>query len=405
MSLKVAVIGGGAAGFFAALNCKENYPEYTVDILEKSNKVLAKVKVSGGGRCNVTHHCLNVNDLCAFYPRGRKKLKPIFTQFQPLDTIEWFKSKGVELKVESDNRMFPTTDQSFTIINCLMDEAARKEVSIKMSTSIDKITQNETGYTLWNGEEEMQYDKVIVAAGGGPKLDSYKWLKELQLNIVPPVPSLFTFNLPGANTAELMGVVAPQVGIKIQGTKIHQNGPLLFTHWGFSGPAVLKSSAWGARDLSNLNYNFNVSINWTGLITEDAVRELVTQVKNSNPKKKIQNAKIAEGITNRLWDYLLNKCELKKDQIWVECPKKQLNKLINTLYNDVYKVQGKTTFKEEFVTCGGIDLNELDLKTMQSKTHDGLFFAGEILDIDGVTGGFNFQAAWSTGFIAAKLGQ
>lgn len=403
MSLKVAVIGGGAAGFFAAINCKINFPAYEVHLLEKTNKTLSKVKVSGGGRCNVTNNCMKVSELSNFYPRGGKKMKKVFSQFNPKHTIEWFKERGIELKAEADNRMFPVTDKSFTIINCFLDEAEKVGVELKLGFPVDELNKKGAYFEISSNGTLHQYDKVIVTTGGSPKITGFDWLKSFGHQIEPPVPSLFTFNIPSENTADLMGLVAPEVIVKIQGTKIQQNGPLLFTHWGMSGPAVLKSSAWGARILSEMNYQFNISVNWTGLSNEDLVRQEISKTKQDQYKKQIGNTKIFTSITNRLWDYVISRAEINKETIWAECSKKQVNKLVNTLFNDIYKVEGKTTFKEEFVTCGGISLDEINMKTMESTKSPGLYFSGEVLDIDGVTGGFNFQAAWSTAFIAAKL--
>lgn len=406
--LKIAVIGGGAAGFFAAINCKLNYPAFQVDLLEKTSKTLSKVKVSGGGRCNVTHNCTDVNQLLNFYPRGGKKLKKVFSQFQPKDTIEWFKERGVELKTEDDNRMFPSTNQSFTIINCFLDSAEKSGVNLKLNTLITDIQSNSNGFSITTTEDgksqEFTYDKVIIATGGSPKLEGYNWLHKFNLNIEPPVPSLFTFNMPSEKTADLMGIVAENATVKVVGTKLQESGPVLFTHWGMSGPAILKTSAWGARILSDKGYNFTISINWTALANEELIRTELNQFKAENHKRKIANSKVFEGISNRLWEYFLNRSECNPDLIWAELPKKSLNKLINTLFNDQYQVSGKTTFKEEFVSCGGVSLSEIDMNTMQTHKVSGLYFAGEVLDIDGVTGGFNFQAAWSTAFVAAKLG-
>ena len=402
---RIAIIGGGAAGFFAAINCKQNFPSHQVHLFEKTGKTLSKVKVSGGGRCNVTHHCFNLKELCEFYPRGGKKLKKVFNQFNPENTIEWFKERGVELKTEADNRMFPITDQSFTIVNCFLDEAERLGVQVNLNFSIDEICPKTGKYSIWNNGKELVYDRVIIATGGGTKKSSYDWLQAFNLNIIPPAPSLFTFNIPSEKTADLMGLVAENTIVKIQGTKLVQSGPLLFTHWGMSGPAILKLSAWGAEILRDKNYQFNLSVNWTGSANEEIIRTTLNSFKAENHKRKIGNSKVFTGISNRLWEYLLIRSDCNAGLIWAELSKKSFNKLVNCLFNDIYAVAGKTTFKEEFVTCGGIDLNEINLSTMESIQHPGLYFAGEILNIDGVTGGFNFQAAWSTGFIAAQLAE
>ena len=400
--MKVAVIGGGAAGFFAALSAKKHSPKSEVVIFEKSNKLLAKVKISGGGRCNVTHACFKASMLSKFYPRGAKQLKKSFTLFNTNHTIAWFKERGVELKKESDNRMFPVSDSSTTIINCFLDEARRLGVKIEKETAVTKIVQAKNKINLTVNGFDYIYDKVIVATGGSPKLEGLNWLKSLGHKIVHPLPSLFTFNMPNEGIKILQGLSVKNAIVRIQGTKLVHDGPLLITHWGMSGPAILKTSAWGARDLANLNYEFKVLINWVGISNEDEVRTLVNRHCYNYDKKKVENSNPFE-MPSRLWKYLLEKSELEGSKINCDLSKKEKNKLINTLLNDVFEVKGKTTFKEEFVTCGGVSLNDVDMKTMQSKVVSNLYFAGEVLNIDGVTGGFNFQAAWTTGFIAGKL--
>ena len=400
--MKVAVIGGGAAGFFAALSAKKHSPKSEVVIFEKSNKLLAKVKISGGGRCNVTHACFKASMLSKFYPRGAKQLKKSFTLFNTNHTIAWFKERGVELKKESDNRMFPVSDSSTTIINCFLDEARRLGVKIEKETAVTKIVQAKNKINLTVNGFDYIYDKVIVATGGSPKLEGLNWLKSLGHTIVHPLPSLFTFNMPNEGIKILQGLSVKNAIVRIQGTKLVHDGPLLITHWGMSGPAILKTSAWGARDLANLNYEFKVLINWVGISNEDEVRTLVNRHCYNYDKKKVENSNPFE-IPSRLWKYLLEKSELEGSKMNCDLSKKEKNKLINTLLNDVYEVKGKTTFKEEFVTCGGVSLNDVDMKTMQSKVVSNLYFAGEVLNIDGVTGGFNFQAAWTTGYIAGQL--
>lgn len=401
--MQVAVIGGGAAGFFSAISAKRCHPEAKVTIYEKSDKLLSKVRVSGGGRCNVTHHCFDVRELVKFYPRGERPLKKAFGQFSPADTVEWFRARGAELKTEADGRMFPVTDDSETIINCLMEEARKLGIGIKTKSNIKSLQQKEEGYELGfqKGERKL-VDKVIVATGGSPRAKGFDWLRELGHEIEEPVPSLFTFNMPDEPIKELMGVVANPVSVKIMGTNFKSTGPLLITHWGMSGPAVLKLSAFGARDLNEMDYQFQALVNWTGDRAEQEIREVLTRVVNEEPKKKIRNVNSFE-LPGRLWNFLVGKLELGEDMIWQNMGKKNINRLVHLLTNDVYHVQGKTTFKEEFVTCGGITLQHVDMKTMESRKAPGLYFAGEVLDIDGITGGFNFQAAWTTGFIAGKL--
>ena len=400
---KVAVIGGGAAGFFSAINCKESHPQNEVVIFEKSDKILSKVKVSGGGRCNVTNHTIEIRKLITNYPRGSKTLKKLFPHFNTKDTLQWFESRGVSLKSEKDGRIFPVSNSSASIIKCFVEKCEKLGITIKTSCAIKKVTPTQEGVLLERENETLHYDAVIITTGGGPKLSSYDWLSDLELELIPPVPSLFTFNLPSEKTAELMGLVAPATQVKIQGTKFTSEGPILFTHWGFSGPAILKLSAFAARSLSEQDYQFKILINWLNAPTEDAVRHSLMDFFQQHRKKKISNANPFETINSRLWHYLLDRAAIPGDTNVGEISKKQINKLVNTLFVDLYEVQGKTTFKEEFVTCGGIALNNLNLPQMSLKSNPRIYFAGEILDIDGITGGFNFQAAWTTGFLAAQL--
>ncbi len=400
--MNVAVLGGGAAGFFSALSCKVHHPDADVTLFEKSSKLLSKVKVSGGGRCNVTHDCLNTNTLSKSYPRGERFLKKAFNQFSVSDTVKWFESRGVKLKIEDDGRMFPTTNDSDTIIRCLMDETKLLNVNIKTQSMVSKIEEGADQINLTVDDEQLIFDRVIVATGGSPKLEGLKWLEVLGHKIELPVPSLFTFNMPSESIKSLMGLVVKNASVKVQGTKLKQSGPLLITHWGMSGPAILKTSAWGARYLNDVNYDFSIQVNWLNDATESDIRSAITEVASDNPKKKILN-KNPFDIPSRLWDFLLEKIHIRKDMIWSEIGSKGMNKLVNILLNDVYRVSGKTTFKEEFVTCGGVSLSDIDSQSMQSKVVENLYFAGEVLDIDGVTGGFNFQSAWTTGFIAGKL--
>jgi len=401
--IQVAVIGGGAAGFFAAISVKKHHPQAKVTIYEKSNKLLSKVRISGGGRCNVTHHCFDIRELVKNYPRGERPLKKAFGIFSTTDTIQWFEERGVELKTESDGRMFPVTDDSETIINCLMNETRMLGIGIKTKSNIKKLKQTETGYELgFHRGGRVEADKVIVATGGSPRASGFDWLRDLGHEIEEPVPSLFTFNMPEEPIKELMGVVADPVSVKIMGSKLQSDGPLLITHWGMSGPAILKLSAFGAEELSKEEYQFNVLVNWTGEKTEQEVREMLKAVVGDHGLKKITNVNPFQ-LPGRLWEFLIGKLEFGENMIWQNLGKKNINRLVHLLTNDEYQVQGKTTFKEEFVTCGGISLYDVDMKTMQSRKSPNLYFAGEVLDIDGVTGGFNFQAAWTTGYIAGML--
>lgn len=404
--LKVAVIGGGAAGFFAAIQAKTNFPEANVFLFEKSQKVLAKVKISGGGRCNVTNGCSSVSELIKGYPRGEKKLKSLFYTFNNLDTQAWFTQRGVALKTEEDGRVFPKSDSSQTIIDCLFEEINQLQIPVKMGKEVVSLKpfSNDKIEIQFKGESNTeQFDKVIVASGGSPKLSGLKWLEDLGHNIETPIPSLFTFNIPKNPIKELMGLSAPNALVKIQGTKLSSQGPLLITHWGLSGPAVLKLSAFGARILYDINYQYKIQVNWVGNKNAEDVKLQLEEELISFPKKQIGNVKVF-GFANRLWHFLVSKSGLSIDKIGQEIGKKQINKMIEVLTNDIYEVSGKTTFKEEFVTCGGVSLDSVDLQTMQSKVVKNLYFAGEVLDIDGITGGYNFQAAWSTGFVAGKLG-
>jgi predicted Rossmann fold flavoprotein len=402
--MEIAVIGGGAAGFFAAISCKTHHPDSKITIYEKSDKLLAKVKVSGGGRCNVTHACFVNSQLVKFYPRGGKELKKAFAQFSTTDTVKWFDGRGVRLKTEDDGRMFPVTDNSQTIINCLRREIEKLGILIELHQPILSIEKEISNFKLTLRDKIIHVDKVIVASGGSPKLDGFEWLKKLGHTIEPPVPSLFTFNMPNEPIKELMGVSVESATVRIPGTKLLTEGPLLITHWGMSGPAILKLSAWGARVLKDCNYKFSIQVNWLGEMNEDKAREILTEEARIHPKKKISNCNVFQ-LPNRLYLFLLDKLGIHPENNLGDMGKKNQNRFLNTLLNDEYKVDGKTTFKEEFVTCGGVSLQGISMDTMESKKCPGLYFAGEVLDIDGVTGGFNFQAAWTTGFIAGKLNQ
>lgn len=402
-SYNIAVIGGGAAGFFAAISCKTHHPDAIVTLYEKSDKLLAKVKISGGGRCNVTHACFSNSELAKYYPRGGKQLKKAFAQFATTDTVKWFEGRGVKLKTEEDNRMFPVTDNSQTVINCLLREADKLNIGIEMKQPIMAMDKEGERFKLSLRDKTIYADKVIVASGGSPKKEGFEWLKKLGQEIEPPVPSLFTFNMPDEAIKELPGVSVDNVTVRLMGgTKLKTEGPLLITHWGMSGPAVLKLSAWGARVLHDMNYRFTIQVNWLGDTNEDKAREILAQERETHPKRTIGNSE-SFHLPNRLHQFLLSKLDINPAVSLEELGKKNMNRLLNMLLNDEYKVEGKTTFKEEFVTCGGISLSGVNMDTMESRVCPGLYFAGEVLDIDGVTGGFNFQAAWTTGFIAGKL--
>lgn len=396
------IIGGGAAGFFAAVNAARLSPGKRVTILEKSNKVLSKVRISGGGRCNVTHACFDARELVKFYPRGGKELRGAFARFSVNDTLSWFNERGVQLKAEEDGRMFPVTNDSSTIVNCLLHEAEKYHVEILLQQDVTTIEKQDDRFQLTTeAGERFTCEKLLIAAGGHPKSSAYDFIRATGHRIVPPVPSLFTFNMPKNPVTQLMGVSVPHAVVKIDKTSIVTEGPLLITHWGMSGPAVLKASAWGARELAEMNYQFDALVNWLGGKNEDAVREMLVNLRGAHASKQLFNTGFAQ-LPKRLWYFLLEKAGVTETLRWADLSKKQLNDLIGLLTRDRYAVAGKTTFKEEFVTCGGVSLDEIDLKTMESKKLPGLFFAGEVLDIDGVTGGFNFQAAWTGGWLAAN---
>lgn len=402
--MKVGVFGGGAAGFFAAIHAKENFPNSEVSIFEKTNKVLAKVKISGGGRCNVTNGTHSIKELRSGYPRGEKLLKKLFKQWNNRHTIDWFESKGVALKTEDDNRVFPVSNNSQDIIDCLYRECDRLEIDIQLKNPLTKLSPKEDGLeVVFNNEKTVNFDKVIIATGGSPKLSGFDWLSAIGQEIVPPVPSLFTFNLPNNNITTLQGLTTENVLVNIEGSKHKSGGPLLITHWGMSGPAVLKLSSIAARDLHASNYDFNIRVNWTGLKNEDLVITQLQKIIAEHPNKLLQNIK-PFGLANRLWQHFLSKSDFKADKVWAELGKKGIYQIVRLLCQDSYQVQGKTTFKEEFVTCGGVSLDGIDASNMNSHLSKHLYFAGEVLNIDGITGGYNFQAAWTTAYIAAQLG-
>lgn len=400
-TLEIVIIGGGAAGFFAAITAKKHFPNAEVRIFEKTSKFLGKVKISGGGRCNVTNALSNHRLLSEKYPRGEKFLRKAFEQFDTKATMEWFENRGVPLKTYPDLCVFPQSNESQSIIDCLWKEAKTLGIELWSLRAIDKIIPIENGFEISYKELTEKVDRVIVTIGGQPKMTGFSWLEDLNHNIIPPIPSLFTFNMPKEPIRELMGIVVEQAVVRIEGQKLVGKGPLLVTHWGMSGPAILQLSAWGARILAESNYEFSILINWLNETKENSLRESLVKTMRIHGSKMISNLNPFE-IPNRLWLFLLTKNEINPTTRWNDLGAKNTNKLVNTLLNDRYVVQGKTTFKEEFVTAGGVDLAEIDVNTMQSKIHPGLFFAGEVMDIDGITGGFNFQSAWTTGFIAGK---
>lgn len=401
-SKKLVVIGGGAAGFFCAVNAARLNPALQVILVEKSSKLLSKVKISGGGRCNVTHACFDIVDMSRRYPRGSNFVKKTFHQFFTTDTIQWFEERGVALKAEEDGRMFPVTDSSQSIIDCLLREANKYRVEIRMNAEVKKIISHSPGFTIqMAGDREIQADALCVAAGGYPKSSMFDWLKESGHTIQEPVPSLFTFNMPDHPITKLMGISVEQARIKIMGTKLEQEGPLLITHWGMSGPAILKLSAWGARELHTIDYSFRVMINWLAAYTEKQLAERFQAIRFDLAAQKVGH-KNPFGLPQRLWEFFIEQAGINKEKRWADLPAKEQNRLIRNLHAGEFEVKGKTTFKEEFVTAGGITLSEVDPNTMQSKLIPRLYFAGEIIDVDGITGGYNFQHAWTSGFIAGK---
>lgn len=401
--MKVVIIGGGAAGFFGAITLARHNANAEIIILEKTSKLLSKVKVSGGGRCNVTNSEQHVAQLVKNYPRGNKELKSVFNEFSTVDTFRFFEELQVKLKVEKDGRVFPTSDSSQTIIDCLLNEARKLKVKIVVGVTVKAIHKTTDGFELeLNNQDPVKCNKVLVATGGAPKIDSYQWLQKLNQDIILPVPSLFTFNIPQNKLEGLQGLAVNHAIVKIQGQKLAQEGPVLITHWGLSGPGIIKLSAWFARKLSEVNYQFNAVINWLPEYNEETLREKLLIVKSSESAKKVINSAFVFAFPKRLWERFVELAEISSETRWGDVSKKQMNVLIQELVNGTYAVKGKTTFKDEFVTAGGVNLKHINTGTMESKIIPGLYFAGEVLDIDGVTGGFNFQAAWSTGFVAGK---
>jgi predicted Rossmann fold flavoprotein len=358
--------------------------------------------VSGGGRCNVTHACYDIAEMSQQYPRGGNFVKKTFHHFFTTDTVQWFEERGIQLKTEADGRMFPVTDSSQTIIDCLLKEAAQYGIEIMMNAAVERIEPGPGGFDLQlSGSRFLYADFLCIASGGYPKASQFEWITALGHTIEEPVPSLFTFNMPGHPVRELMGVSVENTRVRISGTKLEQEGPLLITHWGMSGPAVLKLSAWGARELFKRDYDFKLLVNWLPGYNEQALGAMFQSLRFDMASQKL-GQKNPFGLPQRLWEFLVSSAGADKDKRWADLPAREQNKLVKHLCNAEFAVKGKTTFKEEFVTAGGIQLNEVNHATMMSKKIPNLFFAGEILDVDGVTGGFNFQHAWSSGFIAGR---
>ncbi len=405
--LQLIVIGGGAAGFMGAITAAETYKDANVILLEKNKTLLNKVRISGGGRCNVTNAVATLPELLKGYPRGAKFLRSLFEIFNNQHTIKWFEERGVPLKTEPDGRMFPTTNTSDTIVDCLMKAAIHAGVKIRTGAGVTQLKPIPTGIeVVLQSGEVLHADRVLVTSGGHPQLSGYDWLRKLGIEIVNPVPSLFTFNVPSIPFKDLMGVSVSGVGVKLAGSKLAETGPLLFTHWGVSGPAVLRLSAWGARELSDKNYQFGSLVNFTNKKPNEILQQLTDFQRDSGWRAKFVVTQAPFGLPQRLWKQLVELAHIPDTMRWADLPAKNMNRLVEHLTNFQLDVRGKTTFKEEFVTCGGVALSDVNPKTLESRKVRGLFFAGEILDIDGITGGYNFQAAWTTGYIAGKqLGQ
>lgn len=397
-SRKVAIIGGGAAGFFAAIHLAEAGIE--THIFEKDRQILRKVSISGGGRCNVLPACYELDQLASHYPRGRYFLRKLFHHFSSRDSYKWFEQRGVRLKTEADGRVFPATNSSKTIVDCLLKNAIVAGVHVHTSCPIQSIEPYRGGWRLYNPKIEYSFDAVLVASGGNHHIKHYQWLASIGIPIISPVPSLFTFNLPGATALQaLQGISLKKAIVRLPALRLETQGPILITHWGLSGPAILWLSAWGARQLYEQNYRSPVQVNWLGLPSRQAIDKL-KETQQNEQGKYLKNTPL--GLPQRLWLYLLQKAEINGNITWKRLKKQQLHLLHQAISSDMYEINGKTTFKEEFVSCGGVSLQAVHANTLMSKMHPGLFFAGEVLDIDGLTGGFNFQAAWTTAFVAAR---
>ena len=434
--MKIAIIGAGAAGCFCAVELKRRMPSASVEVFEAGAKALAKVAITGGGRCNLTNSFEGISSLSAAYPRGDKLMKRLFRTFDQKSAWQWFENEGVKLVLQEDHCVFPASQDAMEIVNTLLARMRQAGVTLHTKRKVTGIfPRPDGGYTLSVSElskvqslrrvqlprgsvpepvegpilqKSQRLDKhncladiVVVTTGGSPKLSGLGMLDGLDLEIVPPVPSLFTFNLPGSPVRELMGTVVENASASLVGTKFKASGPLLITHWGMSGPAILKLSSYAARYLAENEYSATLSVNWFGDAGEQDVRDRITTLSKDSPQKQILNTHPSE-LPSRLWNYLISKCGIREDARWAELGSKGMNRLVNTLINDEYQIRGKSRFKEEFVTCGGVALSNINLSTLESKTHPGLYFAGEVLDVDAITGGFNLQAAWSMGYTVAR---
>ncbi len=396
------VIGGGAAGIFCAVNAKRLNPSLQVMVLEKTGKLLSKVRISGGGRCNITHACFDADEMSRRYPRGRSFVRKAFHRFFTRDTIQWFEDRGVKLKTEADGRMFPVTDSSQTVIDCLLREAEKLGVKIRMKSEVCSVQLREAVFLVELADEQVfTADFLCIACGGYPKTGLFDWIVKTGHDIEEPVPSLFTFNMPGHPLTGLMGVSVPDTKVKIAGTKTEQRGPVLITHWGLSGPAILRLSAWGARELAAMQWQFAIRVNWLPEWNEQSLSSQFQSLRYDRAAQPV-SGKNPFGLPQRLWEFFADASGIKEGTRWSDLPAKAQNRLIRHLCDSEFDIRGKTTFKEEFVTAGGIRLSQVDPNTMMSKRMPGLFFAGEVMDVDGITGGYNFQHAWTSGFIAGK---
>ena len=393
------IIGGGAAGFFTAINAKEMNPELDITILEKGKEVLQKVKISGGGRCNVTHACFEPKELVQFYPRGEKELLGPFHQFMTGDTFEWFENNGIPLKIEKDNRVFPESNSSQTIIDCFLGKTKALGIPVLKNHGVNSIKKQADSWLVTTKEQQFVCDAVVMAAGSSKKV--WELSKALRHSIISPVPSLFTFNIKDPRIKDLLGISVPNATVQLEDTNLEASGPLLITHWGMSGPAILKLSAFGARVLAEKNYEYQVQVNWLSRPTHKIVNVLLN-LKKKHSKKQVIVRSPFEEIPKRLWERFVLASKIKTTFNWADVSHDQIDALANQLTKSVFTAKGKSTFKEEFVTAGGVDLKEINFKNFESKLQNNLFFVGEVLNIDAVTGGFNFQNAWTGGWLCAK---
>ena len=404
--MKIAIAGGGAAGFFAAITAAEMHVGSSVTIFEKGHVTLAKVRITGGGRCNLTNSCESLEEFVAAYPRGGRVMRRLLQEFGNKETIEWFESRGVPLVTQEDGCLFPESQNSESIIDCFHRECYRLNIKIVTQAQVDGITPQASGSLLLTFDNPnltpQTFDKVIVTTGGSPKRRGLEWLEKLGHKIEEPVPSLFSLNLPTDQITSLMGIVAENTTVSLPGTKIKSQGALLITHWGFSGPAILKLSSFGARVMKEKDYSFPVLVNWIDISNEDSVKEHIKDIIKTSPGKLLNSVRPFD-LPSRLWNHLVLKCEFQSNVRWGDIGSKGVTKIATILTTDIYRVNGKSSYKDEFVTCGGISLESVNIKTLQSKVVKNLYFAGELLDIDAITGGYNLQCAWTTGFVSGLL--